>query len=88
MRKITAYPRQLESLICLSEVHARMRFSNTVEIVDVKEAARLHREALKALQELLCKKTKTPTVGYDRLFLEFKGKSDIQITREMFEDAI
>ena len=47
MRKITAYPRQLESLICLSEVHARMRFSNTVEIVDVKEAARLHREALK-----------------------------------------
>ena len=47
MRKITAYPRQLESLICLSEVHARMRFSNTVEIVDVEEAARLHREALK-----------------------------------------
>ena len=47
MRKITAFPRQLESLICLSEVHARMRFSNTVEIVDVKEAARLNREALK-----------------------------------------
>ena len=47
MRKITAYPRQLESLICLSEAHARMRFSNTVEIVDVEEAARLHREALK-----------------------------------------
>ena len=47
MRKITAYPRQLESLICLSEVHARMRFSHTVEIVDVEEAARLHREALK-----------------------------------------
>ena len=47
MRKITAYPRQLESLICLSEAHVRMRFSHTVEIVDVKEAARLHREALK-----------------------------------------
>ena len=47
MRKITAYPRQLESLICLSETHAKMRFSNTVENVDVKEAARLHREALK-----------------------------------------
>ena len=42
----------------------------------------------KALQELLSKKTKTPTVGYDRLFSEFKGNSDIQITREMFEDAL
>ena len=45
--QITAYPRQLESLIRLSEAHARMRFSNTVEIADVEEAARLHREALK-----------------------------------------
>merc|ERR1719460_908916 len=45
--QITAYPRQLESLIRLSEAHARMRFSNTVEIIDVEEAARLHREALK-----------------------------------------
>ena len=41
-----------------------------------------------ALQELLCKKTKTPMVGFDRLFPEFKGNSDIQITREMFEDAL
>ena len=38
---------------------------------------------MKALQELLSKKTKTPTVSYDRLFSEFKGNSDIQITREM-----
>lgn len=45
--QITAYPRQLESLIRLAEAHARMRFSNTVDIVDVEEAARLHREALK-----------------------------------------
>ena len=45
--QITAYPRQLESLIRLAEAHARMRFSDTVEIVDVDEAARLHREALK-----------------------------------------
>ena len=40
-------------------------------------------DVAKALQELLSKKTKTPTVGYDRLFSEFKGNSDIQITREM-----
>ncbi|XP_035741131.1 DNA replication licensing factor MCM4-like [Vespa mandarinia] len=45
--QITAYPRQLESLIRLSEAHAKMRFSNVVEIEDVEEAWRLHREALK-----------------------------------------
>ena len=45
--QVTAYPRQLESLIRLSEAHARMRFSATVELTDVEEAARLHREALK-----------------------------------------
>ena len=45
--QITAYPRQLESLIRLAEAHARMRFSNTVDLTDVEEAARLHRETLK-----------------------------------------
>ncbi|XP_071785606.1 DNA replication licensing factor mcm4-A-like [Asterias amurensis] len=44
---VSAYPRQLESLIRLAEAHARMRFSNVVEIVDVDEAKRLHYEALK-----------------------------------------
>merc|ERR1719373_1323234 len=119
--QITAYPRQLESLIRLSEAHARMRFSDTVDLVDVEEAARLHREALKqsatdpttgridvsilttgqssasrkrrqevakALQELLSKKNKTPTINYDKLYSDFKGSSDIQITREMYDDAL
>ncbi|KAK9500642.1 hypothetical protein O3M35_001871 [Rhynocoris fuscipes] len=45
--QISAYPRQLESLIRLSEAHAKMRLSNVVEIQDVLEAKRLHREALK-----------------------------------------
>ncbi|XP_024880050.1 DNA replication licensing factor MCM4 isoform X2 [Temnothorax curvispinosus] len=45
--QITAYPRQLESLIRLAEAHAKMRFSSVVEILDVEEAWRLHREALK-----------------------------------------
>lgn len=38
--QISAYPRQLESLIRLSEAHARMRLSDSVEIADVEEAKR------------------------------------------------
>jgi DNA replication licensing factor MCM4 len=45
--QITAYPRQLHSLIRLSEAHAKMRFNDKVEIIDVEEAKRIHREALK-----------------------------------------
>ncbi|KII70004.1 DNA replication licensing factor mcm4-B [Thelohanellus kitauei] len=50
---ISAYPRQLESLIRLSEAHAKLRclsfifrLSDHVEIVDVVEALRLYKEAL------------------------------------------
>ncbi|XP_060524654.1 DNA replication licensing factor MCM4 [Cylas formicarius] len=45
--QISAYPRQLESLIRLAEAHAKVRFSQKVEVEDVEEAWRLHREALK-----------------------------------------
>ncbi|XP_026580378.1 DNA replication licensing factor mcm4-like [Pseudonaja textilis] len=44
---VSAYPRQLESLIRLAEAHAKVRFSRKVETIDVEEAKRLHREALK-----------------------------------------
>lgn len=44
---VSAYPRQLEALIRLAEAHAKMRFSNAVDVVDIEEAKRLHREALK-----------------------------------------
>ena len=38
--QITAYPRQLESLIRIAEAHAKIRFSESVEVVDVEEASR------------------------------------------------
>ena len=46
-RRITATTRQLESMIRLSEAHARMRFSSFVELRDVEEACRLMREAIR-----------------------------------------
>jgi len=45
--QISAYPRQLESLIRLAEAHARMRLSQSVDVCDVEEARRLYKEALK-----------------------------------------
>ncbi|KAH8829186.1 cell division control protein 54 [Flagelloscypha sp. PMI_526] len=46
-KRITATTRQLESMIRLSEAHARMRLSEFVELDDVKEAYRLMREAIR-----------------------------------------
>lgn len=38
--QISAYPRQLESLIRLAEAHAKIRLSKVVEVADVEEAYR------------------------------------------------
>ena len=46
-RRITATTRQLESMIRLSEAHARSRLSGFVELVDVQEACRLMRDAIR-----------------------------------------
>lgn len=46
-RRITATTRQLESMIRLSEAHAKMQLSDTVTRNDVLEAVRLIKSALK-----------------------------------------
>lgn len=46
-RRITATTRQLESMIRLSEAHAKMRLSDTVTTGDVAEAVRLIKSAIK-----------------------------------------
>jgi len=46
-RRITATTRQLESMIRLSEAHAKMRLSEEVTAADVEEAVRLIKAALK-----------------------------------------
>lgn len=46
-RRITATTRQLESMIRLSEAHAKMRLSTEVTEADVEEAVRLIQSALK-----------------------------------------
>ena len=46
-KRITATTRQLESMIRLSEAHARMRFCESVELSDVLESVRLIKSALR-----------------------------------------
>ncbi|KAI5181785.1 DNA replication licensing factor MCM4 [Nematocida sp. AWRm80] len=45
-KSVSATTRQLESLIRLSEAHARMRLSQTVDPKDVQEAARLIKDSI------------------------------------------
>ena len=67
-RRITATTRQLESMIRLSEAHARMRLSTVVEADDVEEADRLIREAAKS-------SATDPTTGLIDLDLITTGRS-------------
>ena len=53
---ITATPRQLESLIRLSEALAKMRLDPVVKVEDVKEAARLIKSFVFVRMNLACLK--------------------------------
>lgn len=118
--QVTAYPRQLESLIRLAEAHARLRWSDQVQLIDVREARRLHREALKQSatdpqtglidigilatgmsasrrrrQRELAEQLKTiitskqrKTLSAKALLTEARTTVPLQLTRELFEDAL
>ena len=44
---VSAFPRQLESLIRLAEAWAKVRLARYVDVADVEAARQLYREALK-----------------------------------------
>ena len=76
-KRITATTRQLESMIRLSEAHAKMRLSQRVELSDVQEAVRLIKAAIKDYAT-------DPKTGKIDMSLVQTGKSVIQ--RKLQED--
>ena len=93
---ITASPRQLESLIRLSEALAKMRFSETVEQFDVLEASRLIKVALHQsatdprtgtidMSIITTGNTSSISEKIDRLVVLFKDY--IEELREMFREG-
>ncbi|CCF57303.1 hypothetical protein KAFR_0C03110 [Kazachstania africana CBS 2517] len=76
-KRITATTRQLESMIRLSEAHAKMRLSDVVELQDVQEAVRLIKTAIKDYAT-------DPKTGKIDMNLVQTGKSVIQ--RKLQED--
>ncbi|KAM3159859.1 DNA helicase [Lachancea thermotolerans] len=76
-KRITATTRQLESMIRLSEAHAKMRLSQLVELQDVQEAVRLIKSAIKDYAT-------DPKTGKIDMNLVQTGKSVIQ--RKLQED--
>lgn len=73
-KRITATTRQLESMIRLSEAHAKMRLSETVNVDDVAEAVRLIKSAIK-------QSATDPNTGTIDMDLVQTGRSSAQ--REM-----
>ncbi|OBA28587.1 MCM-domain-containing protein [Hanseniaspora valbyensis NRRL Y-1626] len=81
-QRITATTRQLESMIRLSEAHAKMRLSETVDIEDVKEACRLMKSAIKAYA------TDPKTGKIDMGLVQTGHSADEQISIENFQNWV
>mmetsp|Transcript_2983 Transcript_2983/g.4364 ORF Transcript_2983/g.4364 Transcript_2983/m.4364 type:complete len:841 (+) Transcript_2983:27-2549(+) len=74
--KISATTRQLESLIRLSEAHAKMRLSKSVTVDDVDEALRLMKSAFREnMHQIYDEKTNDDPIQIN-LSLEGKGEEE------------
>ena len=81
-KTVSATPRQLDSIIRLSEAHARMRLSNLVEPLDVEEAVRLIRSALKQVAT-------NPETGFIDIDTILSGTTSLMRDRiRMLADAV
>ena len=81
-KTISATPRQLESLIRLSEALARMRLGSTVETDDVEEALRL----MKVAMQQAATDPRTGTIDMDKILTGFSASDRRQ--RQQRADAL
>uniref|UniRef100_A0A914MHS0 DNA replication licensing factor MCM4 n=1 Tax=Meloidogyne incognita TaxID=6306 RepID=A0A914MHS0_MELIC len=86
VKQISAYPRQLEALIRLSEAFAKMRLSNEVSEDDVEMAYELQREALRQSAvnpDTGCVEVNIIATGYSEKHKQFVGVVAEQIRQEL-----
>uniref|UniRef100_A0A915N2V6 DNA helicase n=1 Tax=Meloidogyne javanica TaxID=6303 RepID=A0A915N2V6_MELJA len=86
VKQISAYPRQLEALIRLSEAFAKMRLSNEVSEDDVEMAYELQREALRQSAvnpDTGCVEVNIIATGYSEKHKQFVGVIAEQIRQEL-----
>nr|CAD2160827.1 unnamed protein product [Meloidogyne enterolobii] len=86
VKQISAYPRQLEALIRLSEAFAKMRLCNEVSENDVEMAYELQREALRQSAvnpDTGCVEVNIIATGYSEKHKQFVGVLAEQIRQEL-----
>ncbi|KAF7638129.1 DNA helicase [Meloidogyne graminicola] len=86
IKQISAYPRQLEALIRLSEAFAKMRLSNEVSEDDVEMAYELQREALRQSAvnpDTGCVEVNIIATGYSEKHKQMVGVIADQIRNEL-----
>ncbi|EEB09036.1 MCM complex subunit Cdc21 [Schizosaccharomyces japonicus yFS275] len=78
-RRVTATTRQLESMIRLSEAHAKLHLRQTVDLEDVLEATRLIRSAIKDYAT-------DPTTGKISLDLLYANEREALVPEDMVRE--